>query len=443
MNTSDISFFQEHQPIHLMGAGGAGMRGLFQILSSRGLNVDGCDRDEKKVQELDTKNLQTYPGHDPDHLHGNQPTKLLIHSEAIPETHPELRRARERKISTLQYGKALSKLFNKQTGIAVCGTHGKTTCTALVSRILENAGLDPTCLVGGTVQRWDSNARYGNGSFFVAEACEFSGNFSSMEPDHILLTNIESDHMDYFQEKQNIHKEFGSFLEKQSGDGVLIWNRTNATSEKVVRDYSQGRAIGVSSEQFGNVPPALPGPHQYVNSALVAELCRNLGVEEHTIRSTIQSFRGIKRRFEVKVKMNQVIFIDDYGHHPTEIQKTLEGVRQRYPAHSVIACFQPHQYSRTKHFLQEWSDAFEQADEVWLVPIYAAREDRESWGNISISDLERTFPEKGINTRSFPDLKQASETLKNEHSQWNKTVFITIGAGDVWKILPTKKETPT
>lgn len=411
------------------------MKGLFQLLQRRDLTVHGCDQNDRKVDKLNARNLHTHHGHDVSHLNGSTTVDVVIHSAAVPEDHPELVSARKQGIPIMSYAEGLATLFNQKEGIAVCGTHGKTTCTALLSRILEEAGMDPTSVVGGNVLAWNRNARSGDGDYFVAEACEFSGNFLSMQPDHVLLTNVDQDHMEYFVHERKLLEQFGTFLSHQNPEGLLVWNRSNLRSQTIVEQYSSAQTHGVSSKTIRDYPKPMPGPHQQWNAGMVGELCKKLGIPEQTIHAVLHHFKGVSRRCEVKDRRSGHVFIDDYAHHPTEIRHTLTGISQQYPDRNLLVCFQPHQFSRTKYFLDEWGNAFEHTDEIWLLPIFSARDSEDVREEVSLDQVRNQLQTQNLDVRTLPGLSEAAEELQKAENNRDQWVYVTMGAGDVWKIF--------
>lgn len=456
--------------IHFVGVGGAGMRGLAHLFRAAGYQISGCDRDEKKINSLRDRypHISLSSRHSTDHLRMNgSPDRegpapgAVIHSQAIPEDHPELLEARKLGRPVRSYSDGLAYLFNQKRGIAVAGTHGKTTCCSLLSVILETAGFNPTCLVGGTVQNWNQNSRAGEGDYFVAEACEFRENFESMKPHHILLTNVGTDHMEHYESQERLRGAFRSFLDSQDGTGVTVWNREDAGSGEVIGS-SAGRAMGISRDgekdwwlrsvsarekeeskergftvqQAGDISPVLPvpfpGPHQLTNAGMVSAMARVCGVSWENIRAGLQAYEGVKRRFEL-IRREPPRIIDDYGHHPEELKQTLAGARERYSECRMTLIFQPHQFSRTHYFRSEWADALSEADRIWLVPIYAARDSEEEREKIDIQDLKEEVSEHPDNdrVRLFPGPIEAGRTFREEAGK--EDFLITMGAGDVWE----------
>ncbi len=448
--------------LHLMGVGGAGMKGLAHLLSNEGHRVTGCDSKEEKARRVERKyQIETYPGHDPSHLDGSERGEidLLIHSAAVPESNPERTYARKRRIPEVSYSLGLAALFNKKTGIGVAGTHGKTTCSAMLSVVLATAGFDPSCLVGGVLQQWGRGSRVGDGAHFVAEACEFGQNFRAMRPNHILLTNIDRAHLDYYDSADAIEEAFAAFVHRQNQAGFLVSEGTAGAVERVCkrasskvhridrRDESEWRLesresgekrvfrVTKGNDASPELPVPIEGRHQVMNAAQVSVLARLLGADWARIQEGLERFEGVQRRFEIHRDGTEggPVVIDDYGHHPEEIQRTVSAVRTSYPKRYLVVCFQPHQYSRTYHFRDEWGDALSDADEVWLTPIYEARDTERTRNRISIDDLARRVRASQRKTRVVDGPREAGKKMVEKDS--SERVYLTIGAGDIWKAV--------
>lgn len=448
--------------LHMMGIGGAGMRGLARILSNEGHHVTGCDTKPEKAREIQQKHdIETLAGHDPSHLTAEELEQpdLLIHSAAVPETTDERQRAQEIELPQASYSRGLAALFNHQNGIAVAGTHGKTTCTAMLSIVLEASGFDPSCLVGGVVQEWGTSSRVGDGPHFVAEACEFGENFEAMCPRHILLTNVDRAHLDYYDHAEAVEEAFARFLSRQEALGFLVCERNSDAVSRVCEhavanvqrispdgedewwlrsNRESGRrtfTVQSNGDQSPELPVPIRGKHQVMNAAQVAVLARLLGAEWTHIRDGLDAFAGVHRRFEVHRDGSDggPVVIDDYGHHPEEIQRTISAVQESYPERHVVVCFQPHQFSRTYHFRDEWAGALSGADEIWLAPIYEARDTEQQQDRISIDDIAENVRDIHDQSVTVSGPEHAGERMAQKAEEHH--VFLTIGAGDIWKAV--------
>ncbi len=446
--------------LHLAGIGGSGMRGLARLLQARNCVITGCDTNRKQARKLSGElGVDVFAGHDQNHLTGpaSEAPDYLIYSAALDEDHVERKAARNRDLPTVRYGDALARLFNLKKGVAVAGTHGKTTCSALLSVVLEEAGLDPSCLVGGELKQWRSNARPGNGPHFVAEACEYGGNFQNMTPAHILLTNIDRDHLDYFNGENEIQETFASFVSTMEPTGFLVTpaegagtdpitdavaGKVQTVSEKdenpwLLRRSGDGSTGPITVQSKGDQSPPLPvpvpGEHQAMNTALVAVMARLLGAEWDDVQNALTGFAGIRRRFDV-VKQENPVVVDDYGHHPAEVAATINAAREAYPDHEITVCFQPHQFSRTRDFLGEWADALQEADRIWLLPIYEARDDEETKNSVSIRDVADELTELDTPVRVLNGPEETGRRIRDDDSP-ERRLYLTLGAGDIWKAV--------
>ncbi|NLO97011.1 MAG: UDP-N-acetylmuramate--L-alanine ligase, partial [Peptococcaceae bacterium] len=354
------------------------------------------------------------------------------------------------------YPQFLGQLMSKKRGICIAGTHGKTTTTAMVGKILLSSGYDPTVVVGSDVPCIGGNAHVGQGEFFLAESCEYRRHFLNYSPEHLIITNIELDHPDYFKDLEDVLCAFNELAAKLHEHGnLVIWqedpNRekiktkarittfgftsaADVRAEKVVyNDSGTTFDVIIEDKNAGNLSLAVSGKHNILNALAAIGLTYRLGLPEESIIQALKGFNGTKRRFELLGTHNGAIIYDDYAHHPTEIQTTLEGARRSYPGRRIRAVFQPHTYSRTEKLLYEFSEAFAEADEVVLAEIFSsAREKKSGHDSISSAKLAELINKKGIKTRYFPTLEEISSylnaTLKEDD------LVITLGAGDVYKV---------
>jgi UDP-N-acetylmuramate--alanine ligase len=368
--------------------------------------------------------------------------QLCVYTIAISQDHPELVRARELGVRTLTYPEALGELTKTKKTIAVCGTHGKTTTTAMTYHALKACGVNPTVIVGsllkgaglnateGSVASSDqaklgvgSNFIPGDSEYMVVEACEYRRSFLNLEPTHILLTNIDEDHLDYYKDRADIDDAFQSFMDKLPEQGFCI------THSDVTLIPKFGRKCNADQVPRDGVELLVLGEHNQTNAQLVITLLKELGLPEDKIREGLLQFTGTWRRLEVRGDYKGVILYDDYGHHPTEIKATLAALRQKYTKdeYDITAVFQPHLFSRTKLLLNDFAESFEDATHVYVLPIYKAREVDD--GTISSEHLVR----KIYHAESVSDFKVLQEKLELLTASPKKQVFITVGAGDVYR----------
>ncbi len=406
-----MSFFEDQNAIYFVGIGGIGMSGLARLLKSFGKEVRGSDSTASSTTaELEAEGIQVDIGHTPENL--PEETELVIYSEAVPLLNPELLKAKEFVIPMMTYFQALGEVTKDYRLIAIAGTHGKTTTTAMLGLILENAGLDPTILLGSKLKEFGNrNVKVGDSDLFVLEACEYRRNFMSLEPELLGVTNMELDHVDYFKTWDDYQMAFED-LSAQSGD--LIWPDEVAEYEGEM---------------------GLPGVHNLMNAGLAAQIARKMGVDEGTIADTLREYKGAWRRFEFKgPTLDGALIYDDYAHHPSEIQATLEGAREKYPEARIVAVFQPHQYSRTAALLDGFAESFENADEVIIPNIYEARDTEADKHAVSTETLVEAISHHHDNVRDGEGLDATADYLNDTLNDGD--VVIVMGAGDVGKIIP-------
>ncbi|MGI9625348.1 MAG: UDP-N-acetylmuramate--L-alanine ligase [Longimicrobiales bacterium] len=383
--------------VHFMGVGGAGMAPLAELLLRSGGGVSGCDLSARAgIEALVELGLDFKEGHDPTHV---GTASALVITAAVPEDHPELLAARERGIPILKRAEALGAWVNRGRVVALAGTHGKTTTTAITTHVLATAGLDPTGLVGGEVESWGGNLYLGNSDLFVVEADEYDRSFHTLRPHVAVVTNVEADHLDIYGDLEGVHASFETFVEGLRGGGTL-WicgddggaAQVGVVGGRPTRSYglSAGCQLRATEVEWG-VPGSrfqieeegivrarltlpLPGVHNVRNALAAAGVARSLGAEWADIAAGLESFPGVGRRFQVLDTVGGVRVIDDYAHHPTEIAATLDAARLAHPGQRLVAVFQPHLFTRTRDFATEFGTALGAADRVWVTDIYPARE---------------------------------------------------------------------
>lgn len=404
--------FKDANKFFFIGIGGIGMSGLARLLKAQGKEVSGSDSTRTStIDELEEEDFGISIGHDAHHL--DEDTECVIYSEAIPETNRELQKARELDIPTLTYFQALGEASKDYHVVAIAGSHGKTTTTAMLALILEAAGKDPTVIVGSKLKEFgNKNVRVGESDLFVVEACEYRRNFMSLKPDLLGITNIELDHLDYFKDQADYENAFNQ-IAAQSKE--VLW--PDDTSEY------EG-AVGV------------PGEHNLRNAGLAATLARRLGASELAIREALAAYEGAWRRFEFKgTTLYGAKVYDDYAHHPSEIQATLAGAREKFPEARIVAVFQPHQYSRTLALFDDFAASFEDADEVIIPNIYAARDSEADKKATSAEDLVDAISQVHDNAHHEAGLENTASYLEDSLEEGD--VLIVMGAGDVDSIIPS------
>jgi len=405
-----MKFFEDSSKLYFIGIGGIGMSGLARLFAAQGKEVLGSDaQDSSTVEELRADEISVFVGHDEGQLPDD--TELVIYSEAIPEDNEELMKARDLEIPTMTYFEALGKVTDDYHLVAVAGSHGKTTTTAMLSLILVNAGLDPTVIVGSKLKEFGNrNVRVGTGEVFVVEACEYRRNFMSLHPNLLGVTNIELDHIDYFKSQEDYELAFQELADQSE---EVVW-------PDEISEYE--RDVGV------------PGNHNLLNAGMAAHLARRLGVSEEIIAESLAAYEGAWRRFEYRGTSCGALIYDDYAHHPTEIQATLQGAREKYPESRIVAVFQPHQYSRTAALLDAFADAFEDADEVIIPNIYAARDSAADKAAVSSEALVDAIADYHDEVRYGDGLENTAEYLLDTIQDGD--LVLIMGAGDVNSIIP-------
>ncbi len=384
-------------PIHFMGVAGSGMIALAELLLRSGQNVTGCDLQAGPVaRALSRFGATVLQGHDPSHV---EDAAVLVVTSAIPADHPEILRARERGIPVLKRAELLGQWIGDGRTVAVAGTHGKTTTTAMITEVLTVAGLDPTGFVGGRVPSWASNLRMGSADLFVVEADEFDRSFHQLHPHAAVVTNMEADHLDIYGDFQGVREAFVTFLDGMADGGRVAVCLDDPGSASLLSDLpgpslsygiaadAQLRGVEVedeggvtrfrvleNGEDRGVVTLRVPGLHNVRNALGAAAAARFLEVDWEAIKTGLGGFTGVGRRFQVLGEGKGVLVVDDYAHHPTEIRATISAARARYPERRVVAVFQPHLFSRTRDFAGEFGRALAEADEIWVSEIYPARE---------------------------------------------------------------------
>lgn len=438
--------------VHFIGIGGAGMSGLARISLSHGIKVSGSDaKDSNVVVALTALGANVAVGHQSENVDG---ADLVVFSTAISESNPERLRAIELGIPLIARATALSLLMSESKSIAIAGTHGKTTTSSMLTVALQATGADPSFAIGGTITASGSNAHRGTGEFFVAEADESDGSFIAYHPYGAIITNIEYDHVDYFADESAVFEAFRDFILTIASDGFLIYCNddkgarklgsavtrtrtftygTSPDSDLVIDQItflplgSSGRAIW-HGKVIGKLELNVPGHHNLMNAAAALAAGIVLDQAPGEMIDGLATFNGAGRRFEIKGTINGIRVIDDYGHHPTEIEVTLTAARRFAGDGRLIVVFQPHRYSRTRAFIDNFASALDLADEVIVLEIYAASE--KPIAGIS----SEAIVEKMTRGKFIPNFVAAVEAVV--HSAKPGDVVITLGAGDVSSLAP-------
>ena len=437
--------------IHFIGIGGAGMSGIARIMLAKGFNISGSDKnDSSLLTSLKALGAEIFIGHDAQNLGG---AELVIISSAIAETNPELLAAKARSIQVVQRANALAWLMSESTSIAVAGTHGKTTTTAMLTVALQSAGLDPSFAIGGTINTAGTNAHSGSGSIFIAEADESDGSFLAYQPTGAIITNIELDHVDHFADEAAVFEVFEHFVSSIKKNGFLVacgddpgvktlLKRINRPDLKILlygkdesNDFRMSKialapttsiaSISSTGKKLGELQLSLPGEHNLLNSLAAFAAATEVGAAEDKLILGLKSFTGTRRRFELKGEVAGVKVIDDYGQHPTELTVTLIAAKNLAQSGRVIVVFQPHRYSRTAAFAPAFATALKIADFTFLLEVYAASEK-------PISGVSSLLIAKNMSATEVK-FEPSMLAVVNEVAAMAKSgdVIITLGAGDV------------
>lgn len=441
--------------VHFVGIGGAGLSAIARVLMEQGAQVSGSDLVLSPVaQALARDGARVFAGHRAENVNG---AELVVVSSAVSESNVEVQAARAAGIPVLKRPDFLGQVINERQGVAVAGTHGKTTTTAMIASILLEAGCDPTFIVGGVIEGLETNARAGEGVLFVIEADEYDRTFLSLTPRVAVVTIVEHDHPDCYPTFEDFRAAFEQFVALVPHDGLLAvcWDDPVARqlgerrqveglpvtffglgegaewrAEEVRPNFAGGVDFLATrrGDVLGLVRLRLPGGHNASNAMAALAVADFLDVSFNVARGALTEFRGVGRRFEVKGEADGVLVVDDYAHHPTEIRATLRAARDRFPDQPLWAVWQPHTYSRTKTLLEEFAQAFGVADHVIVLPIYAAREK----DKLGIGSTDVVAAMEHSDARCAESLDQATVWLGTEVAPGD--VVLTLSAGDGYKV---------
>jgi len=442
------------QYIHFVGIGGSGMSGIAEVLINLGYKVSGSDLKQTEItQRLVSLGGKIFIGHKPEQI-GN--AHVVVTSSAVLPDNPEVVQAKKLKIPVIPRAEMLAELMRLKYAVTIAGSHGKTVTTSLVSMILAEGGLDPTVVIGGRLKNIGSSAKLGKGEFIVAEADESDGSFLKLTPTIALVTNIDDDHLDHYKTLDNIKSAFTQFVNKVPFYGSIILCGEDENIKSIIpqitrKYYTYGIGknydfyaenivheemdtefdICFTGKNLGRLRIHLPGVHNVVNSLGAAAVGIELGIELEKIRKAFLDFTGVSRRLEVKARKKDIVFIDDYGHHPTEIRVTLETIKSIWPERRLLVVFQPHRYTRTRDLARKFGSSFNSVSRVWLTDIYSAGE--KPIPGISSSLILESFPSDKRETVTLSSDRNAiiKEVIKSLRP---RDVLVTLGAGDVYKI---------
>lgn len=447
-----MKIFGKVKHIHLVGIGGIGMSGIAELLLNLDYFISGSDLRKTEVTEhLSDLGGKIFIGHRPQNIDG---ADVVVFSSAVKGDNPEIVEAREKSIPVIPRAEMLAELMRLKYGIAVAGSHGKTTTTSMIASILTKGGFDPTVVIGGRLNIWGgSNARLGRSDFLVAEADESDGSFLALSPSIAVISNIDHEHIDFYRSMNNLRKTFIDFINKIPFYGRAILcvddKEVQGLIPKLTKSYltyglnpqSDIRASGISKEGLntnfdvifknrlaGNVTISIPGEHNILNALAAVGVGLELDIDFKYIREGLKSLGGLKRRFEIKDERDGILFLDDYGHHPTEIIATLSAAKECWPDRRLVVVFQPHRFTRTRDLYDKFVISFNQADFLIITPLYGAGEE-------PIPGVDSRILYQGIKNhghRAVTYCDSTEDTISELLDQIRPgDIVLTLGAGDI------------
>lgn len=449
--------FDRIRHIHLIGIGGVGVSALGEILQKRGYIITGSDYKESEiVAKLRDKGIKVDIGHEPDQVEG---ADLIVYTSAVGEENPEIKRAMELEIPMMNRAEMLGHLMQDyKNSIAVSGTHGKTTTTSMISRILLEGETDPTLLIGAKYDEIGGTNYIGDGDIFVTEACEYKENFLNMFPNIAIIHNVEEDHLDYYDNLDHIVKAFSKFSENIVEDGHVFINFDDYNAKKIMNhssanvisygviqdsDYQAKNIIYNESgfpafdifykdENLGHFELDLPGHHNIMNALAAIAVTHFIGIDINIAIKGLKKFKGAALRFQNWGTIEGITYVSDYAHHPTEIKTTLQSA-QKLPTKRTIAIFQPHTYSRTNELLLEFATSFQDADLTYILDIYSAGGNRDQGiGLVHSKDLVKLIKDENVNATYIESFDAMTEELKKICKPGD--LVLLMGAGDIHNI---------
>ncbi len=440
--------------IHFVGIGGIGMSGIAEVLLNLGYAVSGSDLKESDItRRLASLGGRIARGHAAENI---AEVDVVVTSSAVRKDNPEVAEARRRKIPVIPRAEMLAELMRLKYGVAIAGSHGKTTTTSLAAHLLAHAGLDPTAVVGGKVNTFGSNAKLGKGDYMVVEADESDGSFLRIPPTIAIVTNVDPEHLDHWKTAEALRRGFLDFVNRVPFYGLAILchdhpgvqsllpdveSRYVTYGESQQADYRaprievDGHSVRFEAvrrgEALGRFEVQMVGRHNALNALAVVALGDEMGIPPDAIRDALASFRGVQRRFTVRGEAGGVTVVDDYGHHPAEVKATLLGAREAF-SRRVVCLFQPHRYTRTRDLLQEFATAFNDADVLLLTDVYAAGEDPISGATAdALADAIRACGHRDVTLVPRAELARAARARVRSGD-----IVLTLGAGDVTQVGP-------
>ncbi|MGB7581725.1 MAG: UDP-N-acetylmuramate--L-alanine ligase [Sedimentisphaerales bacterium] len=446
---------------HFIGVGGIGMSGLAMLLLKHKAIVTGSDRNPgETIDHLCEFGADIKIGHKEHNL--NSQADAVVISAAIKEENPELKLARREGIRVYKYAEMLGKVFQFYQGIAISGTHGKSTTSGWLAYLLKQAELSPNFVVGAVVTQLAGSSGIGTGLHFVAEACEYDRSFLNLKPQIAVILNIEADHLDYYKDEAEITEAFRDFALGTKNSGVIILNSEDKNTAKIISDprlLENNRKIETfgfsedcnyhpanivekeglysfdvyhNKELLGSTHISVPGRHNVANALAVIAAAQTAGIAANTILRLLPGFTGVDRRLMLKAKVNGITILDDYAHHPTEIRASLKAIKEHYKPKRLWCIFQPHQYSRTRFLLDDFAESFKLADITIVPEIYFVRDSQQSRKEVNAQVLVDKIRAKGSEALFIDGFDAICDYLTKQVRSGD--VVVTMGAGDVWKV---------
>jgi len=448
-----------HKRFHFIGAGGVGMSGLAHLLMQNSALVSGSDQTPTEVTEkLRRAGADIRIGHTAENL-GPQ-TNAVVVSAAIRSDNPELKLARERGLKVYKYAEMLGELMDCYEGIAISGTHGKSTTSGWLAYLLKQAGVDVNFIIGAGINQLGCSSGVGTSRLFVAEACEYDRSFLNLKPRIACILNIEQDHLDYYSDEDEIVEAFGDFAQGTKPGGVIIANGQDANVARILSDsrldlapcetfgldencnfYAKNVKLRNGLNSFdvyrdgtylGPAKISVPGVHNIYNALAVVATATHAGLDPDKILRLLPSFTGMDRRIMLKGQIGDITILDDYAHHPTEIRASLAAIRQRYQPRRIWCIFQPHQYSRTRFLLDDFAESFKLADVTIVPEIYFVRDSESTKREVNAQILVDKMRSNGTQALFIEGFGAICDYLKANVNSGE--LVVTMGAGDIWKV---------
>ncbi|NPB09375.1 MAG: UDP-N-acetylmuramate--L-alanine ligase [Thermodesulfobacteria bacterium] len=450
-----------YKRVHFIGIGGIGMSGIARLLLSLGFEVTGSDLKRSEItRALEKEGARIYYGHHPHHVEG---AEVVVYSSAIRADNPELRRAQELGLRVVPRAQMLVEIMAlHRYNIAVAGAHGKTTTSSMIASVLTNAGLRPTVAVGGKVNGFNENAWLGQRDYLVAEADESDGSFLRMTPTVAVVTNIDAEHLDFYEDLEAVKGAFYNFFERVRPDGLLVICLDDPHLQDLYRQGLPRRVITYgfhpeaevrghileegptaifevshAGRYLGEVQLAIPGRHNVQNALAAVAVGLELGLPFEEIACGLANFTGVRRRLEIKGDTGEVLIIDDYAHHPTEIKTTIAALKATYPERRLVILFQPHRYTRTKALFEDFVRAFDEADVLLITEIYPAAET--PIPGVTGERLYAALKKRRGKETYFAETKEVL-LARALHLLAPGDVVVTMGAGDVYRVAEALTE---